>query len=78
MLTNLIPECGQQLDIFGYSNDNNKYKILMKTIDKVNNKYSLWTIKLASEGVNKAWVMNREFKSPNYRGSWNELPVIGR
>ena len=78
MLMDLVPEGGQQLNILGYSNNNEKSKILMETINKVKKKYSRGTIKLASEGVNKAWAMNREFKSPNYTGSWNELPVIGR
>lgn len=77
MLMDLVPEGGQQLDIFGYSNDNEKSRVLMETMDKVNKKYSRGTIRLASEGVNKAWAMNREFKSPNYTGDWNELPVIG-
>ena len=43
----------------------------------VNKKYFRGTIRLASEGVNKSWAMNREFKSPNYTGSWKELPTIG-
>ena len=77
MLMDLVPEAGQQLDIFGYSNDNEKSSKLMETMDMVNKKYSRGTIKLASEGVNKSWAMNREFKSPNYTGSWKELPTIG-
>ena len=76
MLMDLVPEAGQQLDIFGYSNDNEKSSKLMETMDMVNKKYSRGTIRLASEGVNKSWAMNREFKSPNYTGSWKELPTI--
>ena len=78
MLMDLVPEGGQQMDIFGYSNDNEKSSKLMETMDMVNKKYSRGTIRLASEGVNKSWAMNREFKSPNYTGDWNELPLIGR
>ena len=77
MLMDLMPEGGQQLDIFGYSNDNEKSRVLMETMDKVNKKYSRGTIKLASEGMNKSWSMNREFKSPNYTGNWKELRVLG-
>lgn len=54
MLMDLVSEEGQQLDIFGYSNDNEKSRVLMETMDKVNKKYSRGTIRLASEGVNKA------------------------
>ena len=76
MLMDLVPEGGQQLDIFGYSDDNEKSHTLMATMDKINKKYSRGTVKLASEGVRKAWVMNREFKSPNYTGDWKELRII--
>lgn len=78
MLMDLVSEGGQQLDIFGYSQDDVKAKVLMQTMDKVNKKYSRGTIKLASEGIKKSWVMNRGFKSPNYTGDWNELPTIGK
>ena len=40
----------------------------METMDKVNKKYARGTIKPAAEGVNKSWVMRREFKSPNHTG----------
>ena len=74
----LVPQAGQQMDIFGYSKDDVKSRVLMETIDKVNKKYARGTIKLAAEGVNKSWVMRREFKSPNYTGDWRELPIIGK
>ena len=47
---------------------------LMGALDSINQKYSKGTIKLASEGVRKAWVMKRGMNSPNYTGDWNELP----
>lgn len=78
MLMDLVPEGGQQLDIFGYSKNDEKSRVLMETMDKVNKKYARGTIKLASEGINKSWAMNRNFKSPNYTGDWNELPTIGK
>ena len=78
MLMDLVPEAGQQMDIFGYSKDGEKSRVLMETMDKVNKKYSRGTIKLAAEGVNKSWVMRRAFKSPNYTGDWRELPMIGK
>lgn len=78
MLMDLVPEAGQQLDIFGYSKDDKKTSVLMQTMDQVNKKYARGTIKLAAEGVNKSWVMRRALKSPNYTGNWHELPVIGK
>ncbi len=74
----LVSEGGQQQDIFGYSKDDEKSRVLMETIDKVNKKYSRGTIKLAAEGIDKSWVMRRAFKSPNYTGNWHELPIIGK
>jgi len=50
----------------------------MSTLDEVNSKYGRGTIKLASEGLNKTWAMRRDFKSPNYIGDWDELPIIGQ
>ena len=44
-------------------------------MDQVNKRYAQGTIKLASEGVNKSWVMCRALKSPNYTGNWRELPI---
>ena len=75
MLTNLVPAQGQQTDLFGFTIGQDKSTNLMNTLDSINNKYSKGTIKLASEGINKAWVMRRSFRSPNYTGSWSELPV---
>ena len=78
MLMDLVPEAGQQMDIFGYSKDDARASLLMDTMDKVNKKYSRGTIKVASEGINKSWVMRRALKSPNYTGNWRELPIIGK
>lgn len=75
MLSELVPETGQQLDIFGYSGQNEKSQLLMKTMDEINKKYPNNRFKLASEGTKKTWVMNRDLKSPNYTTDWNDLPA---
>ena len=72
----LVPVEGQQTDLFSQSVGEAKASNLMTTLDSINKKYSKGTIKLASEGVDKAWVMRRSFKSPNYTGDWNELPIV--
>lgn len=78
MLMDLVPEGGQQRDLFNYSDDDVKESRLMTTLDEVNRKYGRGTLRLASEGLNKSWTMRRDFKSPNYIGDWNELPIIGQ
>lgn len=74
MLMELVPKEGQQNDLFGFVNSP-KSSQLMTTIDNINKKYHRGSIRLASEGVNKTWVMRRGKKSPNYTTDWNELPV---
>lgn len=76
MLMELVPEGGKQTDLFGYSINSGKKDQLMTTMDRINKKYSRGTIKLASEGVEKAWVMRRSYKSPNYTGDWKQLPRV--
>jgi DNA polymerase V len=75
MLMELVPKGGQQRDLFGFSSSSPKATNLMSVLDSINQKYSKGAIKLASEGVDKAWSMRRSFKSPNYTGDWSELPM---
>ncbi|WP_181320526.1 DUF4113 domain-containing protein [Nitrosospira sp. Nsp2] len=76
MLSDLVSEEGQQTDLFAYSSAHNKSGRLMNAVDQINSKYRRSTIHLASEGVDRTWAMRRSFKSPNYAGDWNELPVV--
>lgn len=76
MLSELVPQEGQQIDLFTYSYTSNKSGRLMDTLDKINSKYRRSTIHLASEGVDRTWSMRRSFKSPNYTGDWDELPAV--
>jgi len=77
MLMDLVPNEGRQNDLFGYTKQDSKSSELMGTVDKINKKYERGAIRLASEGVQKAWAMRRSFKSPNYTGDWKELPKAG-
>ena len=78
MLMDLVAESGLQEDLFINSANDMKASKLMAAMDGVNNKYGRGTIKLGSEGLNKSWAMRRDFKSPNYIGDWNELPIVGQ
>lgn len=75
MLSELVPQGGQQADLFAYSSTSNKSGRLMVMVDGINSKYRRSTIHLASEGVDRTWSMRRSFKSPNYTEDWNELPA---
>jgi DNA polymerase V len=76
MLSELVSEGGQQIDLLGYSASGNRSGRLMETVDNINRKYHRSTIHLASEGVDRNWSMRRSFKSQNYTGDWKELPVV--
>lgn len=75
MLMDLVPAGSQQTDLFGYAKQDEKSSNLMSTIDRINSKYSRGTIKLASEGIDKYWAMRRNLKSPDYTGTWAEIPT---
>jgi len=76
MLTELVSASGKQSDLFGFVEGEERADALMTVMDSINSKYSRGTIKLASEGIHKAWVMKRGMKSPNF-ASWEELPKVG-
>ncbi|WP_308811277.1 DUF4113 domain-containing protein [Nitrosospira sp. Nsp2] len=63
MLSELVPQEGQQIDLFTYSSCSNKSGRLMDAMDKINVKYRRSTIHLASEGIDRTWSMRRSFKS---------------
>lgn len=77
MLMDLVPEGGQQRDLFGYSKGDTKASSLMKTVDKLNQKYGRGTVHTAAQGIENTWTVRREFKSPNYLGSWDDLLTVG-
>jgi DNA polymerase V len=77
MLSELVPQGGQQTDRFAYSSSSNKAgRALMDKVDQINKKYRRSTIHLASEGLDRTWSMRHSFKSPNYTGDWDELPAV--
>jgi len=49
---------------------------LMDVMDQANDKWGRGTLRLASEGVEKAWIMKRGNLSPSYTSDWNELPRV--
>lgn len=62
-----------QSDLFTPTLDN---KVLMKSMDGINQRFGRGTIVLASEQQSKRWAMRREFLSPRYTTRWQDIPVI--
>lgn len=65
-----------QLDLLSEGDSALDFK-LMQTLDQINLREGDGTIKSMSCGVSDlAWAMNRNYKSPRYLSSWNELCIF--
>lgn len=75
-LSNFVPHNEYQLDLI-VPGDSKRDFDLMKTMDRINFLEGPETLKSAACGVSdKSWHMNRNFKSPRYTTSWQELPIF--
>lgn len=63
----------QQPDLFQASIDNPK---LMQCLDKINARFGIGTLAIASEASSADWHMKREYLSPHYTTRWYNLPKI--
>ncbi|MEE9349425.1 MAG: Y-family DNA polymerase [Flavobacteriaceae bacterium] len=67
----IVPKPTKQLNLF--FNENPKHAILMQVMDKVNTNLGERKLKLASQNLEKTWVMRQEKLSQRFTTSWNEL-----
>ena len=75
-LGDFFDEDHYQVGLFD-SGDDQKSKVLMELIDKINGAWGKTLIKPLICGVSgKAYQMARSFKSPDYLTSWSELPKV--
>ena len=69
----------QQLELFA---DENKVKQkergerLARVVDSVNSQLGRNTLFYLSEGISRPWQMRREFLTPDYTTSWDDLPIV--
>lgn len=75
VLNGLVDNETRQSDLFGLSPINKKSKV-MDVLDAVNDRMGKGTIRLASEGITKSWMMKRGNKSQNYTTDWDELLCV--
>lgn len=75
ILRDLSSADNMQFDLFGHANVA-KSDNLMILLDQINNKLGRSSIQFAAAGLEKAWRMNIKYKSNNYTGAWEELPVV--
>lgn len=77
-LINLNDSINTQQSLFTFYNHKNQEEIvrgekLMQVIDHINRKMGGDTVFMAAQGIDKKWLMKREFKSPSYTTNWNEI-----
>jgi DNA polymerase V len=75
MLLDLVSDNTSQDDFF-IDHDKLNNKILMNTLDEINDKYGKKTIQFAVCGFRKAWGMRQENMSPAYTTNWEELLIV--
>jgi len=76
MLTDIIKQDKIHPNLFSQSYGTDKRHLVMKAIDKINNKYGKEKIYFASNGVENSWKMKREMNSPRYTTRWEELMKV--
>lgn len=65
-----------QAQLFAGALETEKSLKLMAAMDSINLRMGKGAIKLASDGVEQSWRMNRGSMTPAYTSDWDELPVV--
>lgn len=76
MLDDLEPAAHVQRDLWT-APDDDRSKILMRTLDRVNRTWGRNTLHFAASGTHQGWGMRAAFLSRRYTTRWDELPVAG-
>jgi len=53
-----------------------RQKALMATLDRINETFGRGTVRLGAEGLQQAWAMKQDRRSPRYTTRWDEVPVV--
>ena len=70
MLSGITEQQGYQPSLFNPLADNPK---LMKSLDRINQRYGKDCVKMASLGVKQNWAMRANSRSPQYTCRWEDL-----
>ena len=49
---------------------------LMRLMDRMNQRYGRETVRIASSGIERPWMMARSFLSPRYTTRWEDIPTV--
>ncbi|RYY35636.1 MAG: Y-family DNA polymerase [Sphingobacteriaceae bacterium] len=72
--TGIIPAGEVQFNLFSAHNNSREQK-LAAVMDELNSRYGRGTLKIASEGFERKWVMKQEYLSKQYTTCWNDIVV---
>lgn len=75
MLSDIRPRSMAQASLFTPESHGRSGR-LMAVMDAINCRWGRGTMRVAAEGVNKAWRMKRGNLSPRYTTEWSELPPV--
>ena len=75
MLSDIRPRSMAQASLFAPESDGRSEK-LMATMDAINCRWGRGTMRVAAEGIDKAWRMKRGKLSPRYTTEWADLPTV--
>ena len=75
MLSDIRPRSMAQASLFA-PESNGKSERLMAAMDAINGRWGRGTMRVAAEGIDKAWRMKRGKLSPRYTTEWTELPPV--
>lgn len=78
MLTDLSDGSCKQLDLFSDDDEETEGKTtrLMQLVDDINSRFGRQSVRLASQGWDKACAMKSNMKSPCYTTAWTDLPIV--
>ena len=76
IMQGLQPENIRQGNLFLPHYHSDKQQKLMKTVDRLNDKFGKDTLFWAASGINPSWATKREHVSPRYTTCWSELPIV--
>jgi len=74
-VTGIVPDNQVQLNLFDRA-DRARFAQLSDAIDGLNEKMGRETLKPAASGLEPAWAMRREMRSPAYTTNWNEIARV--
>ena len=74
IVSDLVATTGYQLNLF--QKENPKHKLLMKTFDAVNTRWSGHKIKIGNQDLKRTWKMRQEHLSPKYTTDINDIIVV--